>query len=148
VPVDAPASAAFLGERLLVTNHSAIAGNPGSWAVLDVHAGEAGLPLLYPSTGAPRPRAAPRIRLRVRPRRARAGAWRRFRFRATVRRGRRHRAVRGAVVRFAGRRKRTNRRGRVAFVARFRVPARRRATARKRGLRAGRAHIRVRRRRR
>jgi sugar lactone lactonase YvrE len=146
VPVDAPASAAFLGDRLLVTNHSAIAGNPKSWAVLDVYAGEPGLPLHYPVTGARRPRAAPRIRLTVRPRRVRRGAWRRFRFRATLRRGGRRRAVRGAVVRFAGRRKRTNRRGRVAFVARFRVPARRKATARKRGLRAGKAYIRVRRR--
>lgn len=146
VPVDAPASAAFMGDRLLVTNHSAIAGNPSSWAVFDVYAGESGLPLHYPTTGARRPRTAPRIRLRVSPRRVHAGMWRRYRFRATVRRRGRRRAVRGAIVRFAGRRKRTNRRGRVAFVARFRVPARRRATARKRGLRAGTAYIRVRRR--
>jgi sugar lactone lactonase YvrE len=144
VPLDAPASAAFLGRRLLVTNHSAIAGNPSSWAVLDVYAGETGLPLHYPVTGARRPRPAARIRLAVRPRRARTGRWRRFRFRATVRRGGRRRPVRRAVVRFAGRRKRTDRRGRVAFVARYRKAGRKRALARKRGLRSGRAYVRVR----
>ena len=48
IPMDAPGSVAFFGRRLLVTNHSAIAGNPRSWAVLDLFAGERGLPLLKP----------------------------------------------------------------------------------------------------
>ena len=47
IPVDAPGSVAFLATRL-VTNHSAIRGNPSSWAVLDLYAGERALPLLYP----------------------------------------------------------------------------------------------------
>lgn len=50
IPVDSPGSVAFLGRRVLVTNHSAIAGNPSSWAVLDLYAGERGLPLFYPRT--------------------------------------------------------------------------------------------------
>ena len=48
IPVDAPGSVAFLGRRALVSNHSAIAGNPQSWAILDVWAGERGLPLHKP----------------------------------------------------------------------------------------------------
>jgi sugar lactone lactonase YvrE len=47
VPLDGPASVAFLGRRLLVTNQS-LGGSPSSWAVLDVFAGERGLPLSYP----------------------------------------------------------------------------------------------------
>lgn len=48
VPVDGPGSVAFLGRRALITNHSALRGDPSSWAVLDLYAGERGLPLLYP----------------------------------------------------------------------------------------------------
>jgi sugar lactone lactonase YvrE len=48
IPVDAPGSIAFFGRRALITNHSAIRGDPASWAVLDLYAGEPGLPLLYP----------------------------------------------------------------------------------------------------
>jgi hypothetical protein len=48
IPLDGPGSVAFLGERLLVSNHSPIRGDPDSWAVLDVFAGESGLPLHYP----------------------------------------------------------------------------------------------------
>jgi sugar lactone lactonase YvrE len=48
IPVDAPGSVAFLGRRALVTNHSAIRGDPQSWAVLDLYVGERGLPLHYP----------------------------------------------------------------------------------------------------
>jgi SMP-30/Gluconolactonase/LRE-like region len=47
VPLDGPASVAFLGRRLLVTNQS-LGGNPASWTVFDVFAGERGLPLFYP----------------------------------------------------------------------------------------------------
>lgn len=48
VPLDGPASFAFLDDRLLVSNHSPIRGDPSSWAILDVFAGEPGLPLHYP----------------------------------------------------------------------------------------------------
>jgi hypothetical protein len=51
VPFDGPASAAFLGRRVLVTNQTSPAGgsgNPDHWAVLDVFAGERGLPLYRP----------------------------------------------------------------------------------------------------
>jgi sugar lactone lactonase YvrE len=48
VPFDGPASIAFAGRRLLVTNQSFARGDPSSWAVLDVYAGERGLPLFYP----------------------------------------------------------------------------------------------------
>jgi sugar lactone lactonase YvrE len=51
VPFDGPASAAFLGRRLLVTNQTsplAGSGNPENWAVFDVFAGERGLPLYRP----------------------------------------------------------------------------------------------------
>jgi sugar lactone lactonase YvrE len=47
VPLDGPASAAFLGKRVLITNQST-AGNPSSWAVYDLYAGERGLPLFRP----------------------------------------------------------------------------------------------------
>ena len=48
VPLDGPASVAFLGRRLLVTNQSFARGDPASWAVLNVFAGERGLRLYYP----------------------------------------------------------------------------------------------------
>lgn len=48
VPFDGPASVAFLGRRILVTNQSFPAGNPDHWAVLDIFAGEPGLPLFRP----------------------------------------------------------------------------------------------------
>jgi sugar lactone lactonase YvrE len=48
VPFDQPASAAFLGERVLVTNHALFSRNPDHYAVLDVFAAERGLPLFRP----------------------------------------------------------------------------------------------------
>jgi hypothetical protein len=51
VPFDGPASLAFVGERVLMSNQST-AGIPRSWAIFDVFAGEPGLPL-------PRPRLRP-----------------------------------------------------------------------------------------
>ena len=48
IPLDGPGSLAFLGDRLLVSNHSPIRGDEASWAILDVFAGEEGLPLHYP----------------------------------------------------------------------------------------------------
>jgi sugar lactone lactonase YvrE len=142
VPLDGPASAAFLGDRVLVTNQST-AGVPSSWAVLDVYAGEPGLPLFKPFAPAGRRRARPRIRLTVRPRRVRAGKRRRFRFRATVRRAGRRRPVRGARIRFAGRRARTNRRGYARIKVRLRRARRYRAVAGKRGLRRGVTRVRA-----
>ena len=86
-------------------------------------------------------RARPRLRLRVRPRRARVGRSTRFVFRVTARGSRR--AVRGARVRFGGRVRRTNRRGRAAIRVRFRRAGRRRASATRRGYARGRATVRV-----
>jgi sugar lactone lactonase YvrE len=53
-PFDGPASVAFLGQSVLVTNQSYPAGNPDHWAVFDVFAGESGLPLFRPEIGEPR----------------------------------------------------------------------------------------------
>jgi sugar lactone lactonase YvrE len=50
IPLDGPGSLAFLGMRVLVSNHSPILGNPSSWAILDLYAGERGLPLFHPRT--------------------------------------------------------------------------------------------------
>jgi sugar lactone lactonase YvrE len=77
VPFDTPSSARFLGTRLMVANQS-FTGNRDNQAVLDVEAGEPGLPELIPGrdTAAPglsrvsvsrkRVRAASRVRVRVR----------------------------------------------------------------------------------
>jgi sugar lactone lactonase YvrE len=48
VPFDGPASLAFLGRRLLMTNQSTFRSDPASWAVFDIFAGERGLPLAHP----------------------------------------------------------------------------------------------------
>jgi sugar lactone lactonase YvrE len=48
VPFDAPSSARFLGTRLIVAQQSYVAGDPAHQAILDVEAGEAGLPELIP----------------------------------------------------------------------------------------------------
>lgn len=48
VPMDSPASTGFLGNRLLMTNHSLFTGNPSSWVVYDIAANEPGLPLHHP----------------------------------------------------------------------------------------------------
>jgi sugar lactone lactonase YvrE len=49
VPFDQPGSAAFLGQRVLVTNHALFSRNPDHYAVLDVFADERGLPLFRPT---------------------------------------------------------------------------------------------------
>ncbi len=63
IPLDGPGSLAFLGDRILFSNHSPIFGNPASWAVLDLYAGERGLPLHYPRIydggAAPSPASTP-----------------------------------------------------------------------------------------
>jgi sugar lactone lactonase YvrE len=53
IPFDTPGSLAFLGDRVLVTNHSFFTGTEANWAVLDVFAGEPGLPLFHPRIPAP-----------------------------------------------------------------------------------------------
>jgi sugar lactone lactonase YvrE len=82
VPFDSPSSARFLGTRLIVANQSALAGTPANQALLDVEAGETGLPELIPGRDAAAPRltrvsVAPKrfaaIRRGGKPRRARKG---------------------------------------------------------------------------
>jgi hypothetical protein len=84
-----------------------------------------------------------RLRLSVSPRRAAVGRVVRLRVRVRARRGGRLRAVRRATVRAAGRRARTDRRGRATLRVRFVRPGPRPLTARKRGFRAGRTVVRV-----
>ena len=74
-------------------------------------------------------RTAQRPRLSVRPRRLRAGRRTGLRFRTTAVRDGRRRPVRGATVLFAGRRARTNRRGRASLVVRLQRGGRRRVVA-------------------
>ena len=47
-PFDGPASVAFSGRSVLVTNQSYPAGNPEHWVVFDVFTGEPGMPLFRP----------------------------------------------------------------------------------------------------
>ena len=89
-------------------------------------------------------RATPRLRVRIAPRRVVAGKRRRFRVRVS---SSDRSCTRGARIRFAGRRLRTNRRGRVRFRMRIRRSGRYRVVARKRGCRRGSARVLVRRRR-
>ena len=51
IPFDQPASAAFLGGHVLVTNHALFSRNAAHYAVLDLFAGEPGLPLFRPFGG-------------------------------------------------------------------------------------------------
>ena len=48
VPFDSPSSARFLGTRLIVAQQSYVTGDPAHQAILDVEAGEPGLPELIP----------------------------------------------------------------------------------------------------
>jgi hypothetical protein len=117
--------------------------------VLDVFAGEPGLPLHRPFVLPPAARATPlpRLRIAVRPKRVRAGRRVRLRFRVTVRRAGRRVPVRRARVRLGGRHVRTGRRGRASLRIRFRHRGVRRAIASKKGVLAGAARVRVLRRR-
>lgn len=100
-------------------------------------------------TGDPRrPARRPKLRVKVRPRRARIGRRRTFRVRITAFVRGKRRPVRRALVRFAGRRARTNRRGRARIRVRLRKAGRRRVRASKRGYRRGSAVVRAGRRRR
>jgi hypothetical protein len=73
--------------------------------------------------------------LKISPRRVRSGKRVRYHFRVVGRRpGGKRRRVRGATVRFAGHRVRTNRRGRAAMTVRLRKVGLRPALARKKAL--------------
>ena len=78
VPFDSPSSARFLGTRLIVAQQSYFAGDAAHQAILDVEAGEAGLPELIPRNAGLKDAVAPRIR------RVRANG-RRLRFRLSER---------------------------------------------------------------
>jgi sugar lactone lactonase YvrE len=113
VPVDGPGSLAFLGDRVLVSNHSPIRGDPASWAILDVYAGEPGLPLF-----APRLRS-PRLRMSIRPLRSTRRVLR-VRVRVTRRLASLELPVEGAIVATRWQRLGTGRDGRVTL----RIPRR------------------------
>lgn len=136
VPFDQPASAAFLGESVLVTNHALFSRDANHYAVLDVFAGEPGLPLFRPQL----PAAGDAIRASVRPPRAVAGRRTCFRFRVEFETGA---AVEQARIRFAGKRARTDERGRAAVCKRPDAAGRRTAHVRKPGFAAARLTIRV-----
>ena len=124
-PFDAPASVAFSGERVLVTNQSFPAGNPDHWAVFDIFTGEPGQPLFRPHVRAAGRRARPRLALRLTynrgPRRCAVG-----RVRAAIR-GADRELIRRVVFRLDGRRVAVDRRDRFrAIVLRARSGAARR----------------------
>jgi uncharacterized protein len=137
--------------RLHVLGASA-ASLPGAPAVNTVTVGGAGgsrllLPVLPGSdldgaleTHTSRARPAPSMRLTITPRRIVAGASRRLRIRV---RSAAASCTLGAIVRVAGRRLRTDTRGRWSLTLRIRRPGRYDARATKRGCRGGRASLRV-----
>jgi sugar lactone lactonase YvrE len=88
VPFDSPSSARFLGTRLIVANQSAVAGDVTHQALLDVEAGETGLPELIPGRDGTAPALS---RVAVSPKR----------FAAVRRGGKRHRARKGHPARGA-----------------------------------------------
>ena len=128
--MDGPGSVAFLGERLLVSNHSPIRGDPDSWAILDVFAGEEGLPLYYPRI------VKPRLIVEA----SFGAARRRLHVRVTRHLASKTLPVRRARVRAGGVRARTGRRGRatISLPAPQGVAPPIRVRARKRGFRPAR----------
>jgi hypothetical protein len=138
-PKDVTAQCAGEGARtvpldLEITTHTPLVSNrPGA-------AGTPGREGDGPGSDA---RARPRLRLSVTPRRVRAGRRTAFVFRV---RTAARRPVRGAVVRFAGRRVRTRRNGRARIALTPRRTGRRAVRAAKRGFRGARATVVVRRR--
>ena len=84
-----------------------------------------------------------RLTVTVSPRRVRLGKTTRLRVSVRVRRAGRLRPVAGATIRVAGRRARTNRRGRATLRLRFGRPGRRLVTARRPGSAPGRTAVRV-----
>jgi hypothetical protein len=51
VPFDAPGSVAFAGDNLLVANQASLDNDAANWAILEIAAGEPGLPLSLPPLG-------------------------------------------------------------------------------------------------
>lgn len=49
IPYSTPASVAFRGTSLIVSNHGLLAIDPRQWAILELGVGETGLPLHYPT---------------------------------------------------------------------------------------------------
>jgi len=137
IPFDSPANVAFLGDHALITNHAYTMFNPAHRAVLDLFAGEPGVPFFRPGGPA-------RLRLTVSPKRVRAGRRVRVRFLVTTLVAGRRLRVGHALLRFVGRHRRTDGRGRASFVLRFRATGPRRARASRRGYRSGIALIGVR----
>ena len=140
-PFETPSGIHFDGERLLVANIAYTTGDQSRQVIFDVWAGEPGVPLFRPAVSPTARR--PRIRLRVSPNVVPVGRSVRLRFSATRRVGTRRRPVEDALIRIRGRRLRTGARGRAKAVFRFGETGPVRASARKRGLRAGRVTIRV-----
>lgn len=95
------------------------------------------------SAAKPAPPGRARIRISVSPRRVRAGGRVRFSFRAFTTAGRKATPVSRATIRFAGRRLRTNVRGRAHVTMRVHKVGVRRVVATRRGLRAGHSSVRV-----
>jgi hypothetical protein len=95
-------------------------------------------PVLQPSLGRPAP-GKKKLKVTGKPRRTRVGKRTRFTFR--VRAGKKN--VRRATVKFAGRKHKTGKSGRVRFKVRFKGGGKRRVVAVKRGFRAGRTTVRV-----
>jgi SMP-30/gluconolaconase/LRE-like protein len=138
VPLDAPASLAFLGQRLLMTNHSAIRGDSSSWAVLDVFAGERGLPLFYPRI------SRPALRLGARALSPARGACARIRVHVTRHLASKDVPVGGATARAGGARARTDARGAATLTLRRSFIGPVVVSARKPGFTAAKAAVRVR----
>ena len=130
VPFDSPSSARFLGTRLIVANQSALAGDAANQALLDVEAGEPGLPELIPGRDATAPRLT---RVSVSPRR----------FAAIPRGGKARRARKGRPARGARLRLSTSERVTLAVRVERRVRGRwRRVQSFERVLAAGRRSVR------
>ncbi len=136
VPFNQPANVAFLGGQALVTNHAYIDNNPRYWAVLSIATAERAIPYF-------RPDLRPALHLAATPTRVMAGRRVRIRFRVSARVRGRPVPLAGALIRFAGRRFRADRRGRATIVLRFRARGRRRARASRLGYRGGVTFVRV-----
>ena len=116
IPFDKPASVAFLGNRVLVTNQSLFNRNPQNWAVLAVAAGEPGVKPFGPGG---------KLKIKVTPRRVRAGLAR-FGFKVTGPDGR---GVGGARIAVGRARTGTNIAGNGKMQVRLRVTGRRKVVA-------------------
>jgi sugar lactone lactonase YvrE len=122
VPFDSPSSVQIDGERLIVTNDSFFSGDKSHMVLFDVFAAEPGEPVYVPGVTQPSPgvvKSKKRYSLSVRPRKVRAGVKRRFRFRAKVADAAGKRPLARGIVKFAGRRARTDARGVAVIRARL-----------------------------